>query len=207
MNCPICRSDLVSFVEQCPNCHVDLSMASIISKTKEELLMEAGDELRDDFYDENARAKVEVVRLLDGDVGKIDELIKKGPTVWQRVSHICAHYLLRGVVLVLGLIITGLTGTVISQYHQIAKITPNPPRAVSSPINNVIGMNDETVYTVDYEEESTLYYIIVRKGDSLWKISRDLNKTGQFMNKLAKENGIEINDTLHPGQRLKIPVE
>jgi LysM repeat protein len=207
MNCPICQIDLVSFAEHCPSCYADLSVATIMSKTKEELLVEAENELKDNFYAKNARAKMEAVRLLDGNVEKLDELIKKGPTVGQIISYIWVHFLLRGVVLVLGLTITGLTGTVISQYHQIARNTPNPPLVVSSPSNNAIGASEEIVAAGQHIQESTDVYLIVRKGDSLWKISKDLNKPGQFISKLAEENAMGIDDLLYPGQRLKIPVE
>ena len=51
-------------------------------------------------------------------------------------------------------------------------------------------------------DEARFDSYIVKKGDSLYSISREYNMTP---NALALLNGIEINDYIYPGQELMVP--
>ncbi|PZM82737.1 MAG: hypothetical protein DKT66_12155 [Candidatus Melainabacteria bacterium] len=57
---------------------------------------------------------------------------------------------------------------------------------------------------------------VIKPGDSFWKIAKDNLKAQsgkdpsnaevvKAMNELAKANGMKITDTIHPGQKLKVP--
>ncbi len=49
------------------------------------------------------------------------------------------------------------------------------------------------------------YYYTVKKGDSLWKISKTVYGSGAMWQAIAKANKVDINRPLKPGTKLFIP--
>lgn len=58
-------------------------------------------------------------------------------------------------------------------------------------------------YTIDNGLESPYYSVYeIKKGDTLYKISKDFNVNTKL---LAELNGIKLEDYIYPGQKLMIP--
>lgn len=48
-------------------------------------------------------------------------------------------------------------------------------------------------------------YYLVQPNDDLWRISEKFYGNGEFVNKIAEENNLDVNQPIEPGQRLIIP--
>lgn len=205
MKCPVCDGDIIVLQESCPHCQADLSLVMLLKDAQNRLALEAEEELTADIFNENARAKAAAIRLLRGRAEKVEALLNKKPTAKQIFVHCWKRHGVTGVISVMGLWILILTGVIIGQYRQAADVD-----SVKLPVPfNPILQHDGEVRedNIVMENSSDVNYIIVRKGDSFWKISRDLNRSDQFMEKLALENAMTIEEPLYPGQRLKVPLD
>lgn len=204
MNCPACLEKITVLQETCPHCSADISLIKILEETTVKFATEAEEALKKNILDRDARAKANVVCYLNGNSEKTEALLMRKPTVSQYIMDGIIRYKAFGTILTLSLFGLALTGIVIMQVQRLAQIDLMlAPIALTTSIGDAAVLDQSTPSLI--EEETNVSFVIVRKGDSLWKISRDLYRTGQFVEKLARENTIQIDSRLHPGQKLRIP--
>lgn len=74
--------------------------------------------------------------------------------------------------------------------------------AMPATANGLIAIDGESYTTILPDCTCHTY---VEKGDSLWKISKEVYGTGRDYTKIADANGIKSPYIIHPDQRLFLP--
>lgn len=203
MNCPVCEGQLVTPQKTCPQCGSDLSVSQLLADRREKLAIEAEEAIRRDRLDEDALAKLQIVQGLKGSAVPVEALLEHEPTVWQVIFHAAKRHRVALTVLVLAVMNLVWVG-LLYRSHQAQPLAGLQLPAIVPPSLDDRSIDGGDALCVAPREASS-DYVIVRKGDSLWKITRDLQRSGDFVQELAEANGQSMDMPLYPGQRLKVP--
>ena len=198
MKCPVCNQEYDTSQEQCPHCRADVSLSHLIAGSLARINSETEALLQQKPFHKETRLKLQQIRQICGQINHCPAQPVTPSSPKEKLAFLLSadKVFISGAI---GMILAGVIGFMSLRNFP----APSNWEAPDIPAVSLRAVQPGAAPQVNQKPAEA--YVIVRKGDSLWRLSRELFHSENFTAQFAAANGLHPGEPIYPGQKLKMP--